>query len=390
MTPSTAIVIYSISYSDGVLRELPYVEYFYERCLSQLGRLTDSETRVVVVTPAPVDPVILNYHFSDILGLSGAARRSAVRRTLFLSPDSSDVGSLAERVLDDDRLLSRLLDERSAADDVTLVNFAASDAIAQLGTLLGIEVEEGPPELATRWGSKSGSKTAFERGGVPAAAGTADVLRSTAEVTSAALDLARRHDVSRVVVKLDDAEWASGIGNAVVDIEQLRATQRLESAIVQILQPWDDFAAEVGRGGAIVEEYLRDVACTPSGQGYIEPDGNVRVVSTHDQHVVHDEYVGCVYPATSRWGTGIEVALGMSAASWRQTACAGRSASISFAARRVACSLPKSTCASSARPTSWTMCAPPCRQRPQTGRLTTTRQGCRAITSIGASTGPTY
>jgi hypothetical protein len=75
------------------------------------------------------------------------------------------------------------------------------------------------------------------------------------------------------------------------------------------LQPWDDFVRELGYGGAIVEEYVSDVSCSPSGQGYIAPDGDVRVTSAHDQLVTRDEYEGCIYPATREWDARVRRAV---------------------------------------------------------------------------------
>jgi hypothetical protein len=188
--PPTVIVVYSIDYSDGLLRELPYVRYFYERGLSQLARLTAPDARVVIVTPEPVERSILDYHYRDVLGFTGAAEQSARNRSVFLSPEPRETSSLAQLVLDDERLMSTLRDECDTTDNVLLVNFAASAGVERLGAALGIAVEEGPYRSAVYWGSKSGSKAAFAKGGVPAPLSSPGVLRSPDEVAAAVRDLA--------------------------------------------------------------------------------------------------------------------------------------------------------------------------------------------------------
>jgi hypothetical protein len=297
----TLIVVYTITYSDGLLRELPFVRYFYERGFSQLGRLSAPESRVVIVTPEPIEASILDYHYRDLFGFTASAGRSARQRSAFLSPASRASLPLVELILEDPQLMAKLRDECDAGGSTRLLNFAASPLVELLGRTLGVPVEEGPHALARCWGSKSGSKKAFATAGVAAPLGSIDVLRSTDDVAAAAVALADESGAAAVVVKLDDADWGSAIGNAVIDTQILKRTGSLPEAVVQMLQPWADFAREISDGGALVEEYITCVSSSPSGQGYIETDGGVRVVSTHDQLVVQDEYVGCVYPASPEW-----------------------------------------------------------------------------------------
>jgi L-propargylglycine--L-glutamate ligase len=299
--PRTSIVVYSMNYSEGLVRARPSVQYFYERALSQLARLADPQARVIIVTPEPINGAILDYHVHQIFGLNGAARREAMQRVVFLTPQSSEGVALADAVFNDKRLVSELYNERAVAEDALLVNFAACPTIERLGSALGIAVEERPYELAARWGSKSGSKTVFARVGVPAPPGPLDVLHSTDHVATAACELARASGARRVVVKLDDAGWGSGLGIAIIDTHLLRQTRSLRRSVMQILQPWEDFAAEIRTGGAIIEEYVRNIDCAPCGQGYIERDGVVRFVSTHDQLMTDGELAGLVYPAPERW-----------------------------------------------------------------------------------------
>lgn len=117
-----------------------------------------------------------------------------------------------------------------------------------------------------------------------------DVTRSAKALATAA------QPARRVIVKLNDASWGDAIGNAVVDCAKLRLSGDLSPSVEVMLQPWDDFAGEIAAGGAIVEEYLDDVVCSPSGQGYIHHDGSTTVSSTHEQITVDGQYLGCSFP----------------------------------------------------------------------------------------------
>jgi hypothetical protein len=149
-----------------------------------------------------------------------------------------------------------------------------------------------------RWGGKSGGRTAFRGCGVAMPRGEVDVLKSTDDVLRAATALARLDPPpERVVVKLDSPSWGDGIGNAVLGCRTLLETGDLGRSVEVLLQSWQDFVEEIPREGAIVEEFLGDVVCSPSGQGVIGDDGRARVTSTHEQIVTSGQYLGCRFPA---------------------------------------------------------------------------------------------
>lgn len=296
----TEIVMYSTDYSDGILRKIPYVGYFDERGLHHLAGLRDPRDRMALVTLHPVDPAVLDYHFRDVLGMDAAQERSARDRLTLLCPAPGTAGSLVDRVLADPALMARLrafLAEESQVE-AGLAVFAAATGLEELGAALGVSPSEGPYERTLRWGSKSGSRTAFRGSGVAMPRGGVEVLRNVDDVLRAATALARLDPPpERVVVKLDSPSWANGIGNAVLDSRTLLETRDLERSVEVLLQSWEDFVKEILRDGAIVEEFLGDVVCSPSGQGVVDDGGRARVTSTHEQIVASGQYLGCRFPA---------------------------------------------------------------------------------------------
>lgn len=294
------IILYSIDYGETVVRALPYVRYLNERSLYHLADLQRLDMRMILITPDGLDRYVLNYHFRELYQLDEARLQKALDRLVLLSPASTTCGSLGERVLADPEILSRLDKERKKASTVKLINYAPSLASDALATRLGVDPEEGPFESSLRWGSKSGSKEIFRIAGVPTPEGPSTVFWASADVEKIITQIARSIPSPRhMIIKLNDPSWGNAIGNAVIDCDKLLRHNDLSRAIETIAQSWDDFAQEIPRCGAIVEHYLTDSVCSPSGQGYIDQEGHVSVISTHDQYVMAGKYSGCSFPGTN-------------------------------------------------------------------------------------------
>jgi L-propargylglycine--L-glutamate ligase len=292
----TLILIPSMSYSEGVLAAVPYARYFGERSLSDLGALRDPGVRVVLVNADRIDPWIIDQMLRELSG--GAARHRDMRRRLrCLVPNASGHMSLADAVLADPQTMADLRDAVGGAKSALLVNFAASDATDELANRLGIPAEEGPADFADHWGTKSGSKTLFQESGVLCARGELDVVRDEAGVRRLARQLAAADPpAERVIVKLDAAEWASGIGNAVIHCATLERTGEIQRSVQRLLQPWEAYSRALAAGGAIVEEFIAGASSWPSAQGYVGRDGRCELLGVHEQILIDGEYLGCIFP----------------------------------------------------------------------------------------------
>ncbi|TMR05005.1 ATP-grasp domain-containing protein [Actinomadura soli] len=296
------IAVYSMHYSPRVLRELPYVEYFVERGLTHLAGLRGSRDRLIVLTSRPVVQDVLSYHLREVCGMSEAEEAAARGRLTLMTAGPAENASLAEALCSDAAAMARLRREVEGADRARLHMFAADPSGEELGRRLGVPLSEPSTDLARYWGSKAGGKEAFRLAGVPTARCEPSLCRSADEVAVAALRLARGPGApERIMVKLNGPEWGDAIGNMVVDTAELVRTGDIGRSIDTILQPWPDFSSEIAAEGAVVEEFLADAECSPSGQGIITPDGEVRVVSSHQQIVRSGQYVGCEFPAPERF-----------------------------------------------------------------------------------------
>jgi hypothetical protein len=179
-----------------------------------------------------------------------------------------------------------------------------------ISNVLGIPVySAGPMDQA--YGSKSGSRDLFRKLGIPCADGTHVACRNVDELIDRIIDVALRNPTAtRGVVKLD--EGFSGKGNAVMDLTRIRRVDAADVAGLRLAarealvamdfccrgRTWDDFEAEIRRMGAIFELFVEgEHIASPSVQVVVNEDYSVNVLSTHEQILDNQVYVGCRFPA---------------------------------------------------------------------------------------------
>jgi hypothetical protein len=174
--------------------------------------------------------------------------------------------------------------------------------------LLGIPVYGAHPGFA-HWGTKTGSREAFEASGVPVVPGVHGI-RTRPDV-SAAIEHLRAADpgLARVIVKIDDG--ASGVGNGTID---LRDRPDIVDPLDTIMLEDKDFTAtayyeRLEEIGGVVEAFLvAEEVRSPSVQLRLSPDGEVEVTSTHEQVLGGPNgltYLGCTMPAESGYAVQI-------------------------------------------------------------------------------------
>jgi len=104
---------------------------------------------------------------------------------------------------------------------------------------------------------------------------------------------------------------ASGLGNATLDLSHIPEKTLSQELILQELsrmsfsspfENWDSFREKLFIMGAIAEEFLEgEGPQSPSVQGVISLNGEVEVVSTHEQVLQGQLYKGCIFPASAAY-----------------------------------------------------------------------------------------
>jgi biotin carboxylase len=164
-------------------------------------------------------------------------------------------------------------------------------------------------------GTKSGSRRVFREAGVPCPQGFED-LRSEDDVVDALAHLRRLSPgLPRAILKLDDS--FSGEGNAIFRYPESEDREALRAALhgITFAVPNETpprYLAKFAEMGGVVEEFLEyPESASPSVQLRIDPQGEVALISTHDQILggpTYQVYQGCRFPARAIYRRQIQTA----------------------------------------------------------------------------------
>lgn len=296
----TSVVVPSMTLDQGELRKLVGAPFYEERLLLLLIRLRNPRAHVVYVTSQPVHPLILDYYLALLMGIPASHARK--RLTMLCAYDSSP-RSLTEKIIERPRLVQRIRNAIADPSQAYLTVFNSTPLERKLAVLLGIPLNGLDPRLQYL-GTKSGSRKVFREAGVDLPAGSEDV-KDEEDVIEALLALQQqRPGVRKAVIKLNDS--FSGEGNAVCtlpavsDKEEVRGALRSLQFAVATETP-ETYFSKLSRMGGVVEEFLAGRhKASPSAQLRTSPDGDVLLISTHDQILggaSEQVYVGCSFPA---------------------------------------------------------------------------------------------
>jgi len=318
--PRDIVVIPSLSF-DGIDKvSIDGVIHYEERMLFALNLLRHPRARLVYVTSAPIHPAAVDYMLSLIGGIPNEHMR---RRLTVLSLYDHSLVPLSKKILQRPRVIERIR-QLIRPECGLMTCFTVTATERTLAVALGIPLYGVDPDL-TWLGTKSGSRWAFRKAGVPLLPGRED-LTSEADLVEA-IDALWTEDehLERVVVKQNTG--FSGHGNAILDLAALGAAapgsgatrkarkQALADALptmrfVDARQTWETFKEKFEREGGIVEAFVEaGNKRAPSCQLRVSPAGSLDAISTHDQLVEGVDgqiYAGCRFPADAAYRLDIQ------------------------------------------------------------------------------------
>jgi hypothetical protein len=295
----TVVVCHSIS-MDVPDHLVPVFPAYEERFLCLvLSLLRSPKSRVVYVTSQPILPRLVDYYFRLVPELDTPEARS--RFSVVSLVDGRNV-PLTRKLLGRPGAIERIGRLVAQPELALLLPFATSPDEVELAVRLGIPLYGADPSLE-HLGTKTGSRRIFAEEGVPHpygfdVGGEQDVL-----------DLLSELRTTRAVLKLD--RGVSGLGNAIVEVEQARQSGSLAEALA--LEDEEGKVAEylealAAQGGIIEERIEGEDLRSPSVQLRISPSRQVEILSTHDQVLggPHGQtYFGCRFPADPEYAPRI-------------------------------------------------------------------------------------
>ena len=304
------VVVPSVSVDQRELKKIQGFLHYEERLLFSLIRLRNPRTRLIYITAVPMSPIIIDYYLQLLPGIPFSHARD---RLLLLSTYDSSLKPLTQKILERPRLVERIR-QALRPQKSYMVCYNSTYLEQELSVQLDIPLLAPDPDLLY-WGTKSGSRQIFAEGGVPHPDGSKCVQNADDLAEEAAQLWERQPDLKRMVIKLN--EGFSGEGNAILDlrpISEVAPGQASHESRVATLhdrmehlsfQPsdetWDNFSSRLPELGALVEAFIEgEEKRSPSVQGYITPNGDVEILSTHDQILGGPDgqiYLGCYFPA---------------------------------------------------------------------------------------------
>ena len=308
------LVLPSFSIDQRVGQKVAGFLHYEERLLFSLIRLRNPKTRLIYITGQPLSPIIIEYYLQLLPGIPFSHARD---RLLLLTTYDNSFKPLTQKILERPRLVERI--RRALRPDKSyMVCFNATHLEQELSVKLGVPLFASGPQLSY-WGSKSGSREIFKECSISHPDGS-PLVKTVQELVLEVDNLWERNPgLKRMVIKLN--EGFSGEGNAVLDLSNLKninpSTTEKSTRITAITnylnllsfqakeETWANFSMRIPELGVIAEAFIEgDEKRSPSVQGYITPDGEVRILSTHDQILGGPDgqiYLGCRFPADAAY-----------------------------------------------------------------------------------------
>ena len=306
----SVVVVPSISLDRAVAVSGSLSQAYEERFLFLLVLLRQPRLRMVYVTSMPIAPEIVEYYLAL---LSGVIPSHARARLSLVSVNDASGTSLSEKLLARPRLLRRIADLVPNPARSHMVPYNTTELERDVALSIGIPMYGADPRLA-ELGSKTGCRRLFAEVGIPHPLG-AENLHSLDQVVTALVEMRReRPSMTSAIVKLN--EGVSGSGNAVVTLTGLPRpgspdeadalmTRLQQMALESESTPFETYVAKFAEGGGIVEERITGQELqSPSVQLRVLPNGDVELLSTHDQLLggpSGQQYLGCVFPAAAAY-----------------------------------------------------------------------------------------
>jgi PGM1 C-terminal domain len=324
LAAKSVIIIPSLTLDQQILSKISGHIHYEERLLCLLMLLRMPRTHVVYVTSVPIDPVIIDYYLHLLPGIT---RHHALQRLTMLSCFDASSTPLTEKILKRPRLIERIKKSIPVGNVAHMACFNVTKFERTLSIKLDMPIYGCDPELFDL-GNKSNSRTIFKDCGLDVPPGFEN-LKNENEIAEALAELKLADpSLKKAVVKMNDG--FSGEGNAVFSFEGIEEQTEWRPWIADQLPTrlkivasdltYKDFMYKFQSMGGIVEAFVEgDIKTSPSVQCRINPLGDCKVISTHDQEVGGESgqvFMGAYFPANEEYaitvgGLGLRVAEAM-------------------------------------------------------------------------------
>jgi len=315
--PRTIVSIQSVSLGGLTSRYLRGLNYFEERNFYFVDLLRNRNRECVAVLSDDIDRRFLEHAMSEGARACNLSTSDVARRwkTVFIPTDGRS--SLSELLLRTPRAFGALREIVERCENPILDFWTVSEHELELAKALGLP-HFGLREEQLSIDSKSNGRAIFEALEIRHPRGHRNI-HSADDAQRALADLSSRSDARSFLIKLNCEEAGNGIARvrrSMIDGSRDRFVAHLE---VSKKIPLEAFVSQIGRQGAVVEEYIEaPITSFPSVKMNVRPDGQVVNLATHDQVLTGMAYSGSRFPANEEYrkeliARGYEIAVDLAA-----------------------------------------------------------------------------
>jgi hypothetical protein len=301
----TSVIVPSMTVNQEELAKVTGAAFYEERLMFALIRLRNPNARLIYVTSQPVHADVVDYYLQLLDSVSASHAR---KRLHMVSVFDASLRPLSEKILERPKLLDRLRNYIGDPEHAYLTTYNSTPLERRLALALGIPMNGLDPELLS-YGTKSGNRKIFAEAGVSFPSGSED-LHTEDDIVRALLELReRRSAIKKAVVKLN--EGFGGEGNAVFTYpDAVSGEAGIRAALQEMVwlsgnETYEKFLHKFDMMGGIVEEFIIAAETrSPSVQMRILPNGDTRLVSSHEQVLggsTGQAYMGCRFPANEQY-----------------------------------------------------------------------------------------
>ncbi|HPG11181.1 MAG TPA: peptide ligase PGM1-related protein [Chitinophagaceae bacterium] len=313
LAEKTVVIIPSLTLDQQILSKVSGHIHYEERLLCLLMLLRMPRTHVVYISSVPIDPVIIDYYLHLLPGIT---RHHALKRLKMISCYDASSKSLTEKILERPRVIEKIRSSIPTGSVSHMACFNVTKYERTLAVKLNMPIYGCDPDLF-ELGNKSNSRIIFKECGLLVPPGFED-LKNEKEIIHALAELKLNNpQLKRAVVKMNDG--FSGDGNAVFSYEGINEQSEWNIWIADNIKKklkivasdlsYKDFMYKFQSMGGIVEEFLEgNIKDSPSVQCRINPLGDCKVISTHDQEVGGESgqvFMGATFPANEEYASEI-------------------------------------------------------------------------------------